>query len=81
MKKALIFLFLFSCKNWGCTNKNGCYPIQTDPHFFAEAIQEKYPHFEKEYLLNFYERNKSYLNHKNKWMYQKILFFEKNYKN
>ena len=78
MKYSLVFLLLFNCKNLGCISKYGCFPQETDPHYFADKIQEKYPNrFDRGYLLKFYEHNEVYFNHNNRWLIEKVKYFEK----
>lgn len=78
MKYSLVFLLLISCKNLGCISEYGCYPKETDPNYFADEIQEKYPNrFNRGYLLRFYEQNEFYFNHKNRHLIEKVNFFEK----
>lgn len=78
MKYTLVFLLLISCKNLGCISEYGCFPKETDPHYFADKIQEKYPNkYDRGYLLWFYKHNEFYFNHNNRWLIEKVKYFEK----
>jgi hypothetical protein len=78
MKYNLVFLLLISCKNLGCISEYGCFPKETDPHYFANRIQEIYPNrFDRDYLLRFYKQNEVYFKNKNTWLIEKVKYFEK----
>lgn len=79
MKYSLVFLLLISCKNLGCVSQYGCFPSQTDPFYFVNKIQEKYPNrFDRGYLLKFYKQNEAYFSHKDRWLFEKVNYFKKN---